>query len=215
MRLSVLVLSLHTRVERFLPRIMATLHGQVGERDVEILCFLDNQRVSVGRKWNTLIECATGDYITVVGDDDVVSDDYIDSLLGAIDAHSGVDAIVFDTEFYRDGEYAARVHWGMEYQYKDDWDAQELWRGTGELMAIRSDIRKKYLYEDVWRGSDWRQAKLMTPHLKTQQRILGDDGQAKVLYKMLNRSDNDEHIKAQQRANAQRKAERAKKRAML
>ena len=76
-------------------------------------------------------------------------------------------------------------------------------------------VGKKYLYSDVWRGSDWRQAKAMLPHLTNQHRICGTDGDAKVLYKMLNRSDNDEHIQAQRRANMRRREERAAMRAKL
>lgn len=214
MRLSILTLSLHTRVERFLPRIIATLHGQIGDLDVELLCFLDNQRVSVGRKWNTLIGAATGKYITVVGDDDLVADTYVQDLLDAIDAADGVPCIVFDSEFYRDGQHVARVHWGLEYEYRDDFEHGHLWRPPGELMAIRSDIRKEVLYPDVWRGSDWRQAKMMLPRLTEQHRIK-ENGEAKSLYLMYNRSNNDEHIRAQQRANQLRRDQRAAQREAL
>ena len=198
MKLSILTLSIPSRVDTFLPRIVKQLNEQIGDKPVELLCLLDNQRISIGHKWNCLIQQAHGAYITCVGDDDVMADDYVDSILEAIDEAAGVDVIVFDTDMFRDGEYACICHWGVEHEYRDDWENKELWRGPGELMAIRADIRKAFPYPDVWRGSDWRQAQQMRHAIETQHRI------DKVLYHYYNRSDNDEHIKMQRKVNAER-----------
>lgn len=203
MKLSVLTLSYPDRIVPFLSKIMAEFENQTRTRDdVEVLALADNLTMSVGMKWNALINAARGDYITVIGDDDMPTHDYVSSLCDAIEENHGVDCIVFDTVMYRDGEYVATCKWGLEYEYEDDWDNKVLYRYPGELMAIRSDIRRKYPYEDRWRGSDYRQSRSMRQALETQFRI------DKVLYEYYNRSENDTHIRMQRAANKKRKEAR-------
>jgi len=190
--LSVLSLSTTDRVAPFLCRLAMEMRKQMeGHGGAEWLCLVDDYDQSVGVKWNALIAAAKGEYITVIGDDDLPSRDYISRLTGAIAEFGGVDCIVFDTEMYRDGEFVATVKWGLEHEYRDDLDNKLMWRYPGELMAIRSDIRKRFPYPDKFRGSDWVQARRMRHALETQHRI------DKVLYRYYSRSDNDTHIKMQ------------------
>lgn len=194
--LSILTLSYPGTVRKYLPRLVENLDAQIGDSaGVEVLGLVDNLRMSVGCKWNVLVAAARGKYIAVIGDDDLPADDYVSSLVEAIEQHDGVDCIVFDSAMYRDGEFIATVKWGLEHEYRDDWDNKLLWRYPGELMAIRADIRKKHPYPDKWRGSDMVQARKMRQDLETQHRI------DKALYHYYSRSDNDTHIKKQRQRN--------------
>lgn len=202
-KLSILTLSYPDRLGLFFPRLMSELDRQTADRDdVEVLALVDNLTMSVGCKWNILVAAARGAYITVIGDDDMPSEDYVEQLCNAIEKQNGVDCIVFDTEMYRDGAFVARCKWGLEYEYKDDWKGKLLYRYPGELMAIRAEIRKRHLYADRWRGSDYRQSRAMRADLDSQYRINA------VLYRYWNRSDNDTHIRMQARADGARKERR-------
>ena len=61
--------------------------------DVEHLCFCDNRTRSIGGKRQALVDIARGEYIAFVDDDDDISDDYVASLLNAIE--TGADVITF------------------------------------------------------------------------------------------------------------------------
>jgi len=92
MKLSILIPSIPSREDR-LNRIYAKLLDQVGERDVEILVFIDNKKRSIGLKRDALVQMSIGDYVAFVDDDDDVSDDYIDEML--IGCEAGKDVICF------------------------------------------------------------------------------------------------------------------------
>lgn len=202
--LSVLVLSVPTRVERFLPRIVRLLDEQMAEDDrAELLVLLDNKRRSVGEKWNTLMRAAAGLFVTCVGDDDTVADDYVARLLAAIAANPRADSIVFDTVMYEDGRHVADVRWGRYETPLDDWENKRLTRQTGELMAIRRDIRLRHPYPDVWRGSDWRMQRDLLKDIETEVRIEGPP-----LYHYWYRTDNGECAASQRRADGKRRVAR-------
>src|SRR5262252_6316020 len=96
--LTVALLSLPTRLDTFLPKVLNHLHQQATGKPVEILCFLDNRARTVGEKRQALLDMAGGEYIAFVDDDDDVAEDYVDRLLECIQHNRGVDVIAFDLE---------------------------------------------------------------------------------------------------------------------
>lgn len=100
--LSILVCSVHTRYDTFLPKIQKQLYEQyenLSEPDkgrVEIIVVTDNKKMMLGHKRNVMVDIAQGKYIQFTDDDDRVSDDFISTLLEGI--KTDADCIVFQAE---------------------------------------------------------------------------------------------------------------------
>lgn len=62
------------------------LHQQIADAkaNVEVLCLIDDCRMSVGTKRQKLLDIARGDYIAFVDDDDDVTDRYVPAIWDAI-----------------------------------------------------------------------------------------------------------------------------------
>jgi len=81
--------------------------------DVEHLCLSDNRTRTIGAKRQALVDIARGQYIAFVDDDDDISDDYVASLLTAIE--SGADVITFRQRAIYNG-LESEVHFGVKNQ---------------------------------------------------------------------------------------------------
>lgn len=90
MKLSILIPSLKSRAKKY-KELEDTLWKQIGERtSVEIVSDIDNGEKTIGEKRNDLIAKAKGEYIVFVDDDDMVSDDYVQEILSAIESKPDV-----------------------------------------------------------------------------------------------------------------------------
>jgi len=173
-QLTVGVLSISSRVRRFLPTLIHKLAAQAEGRPVELVALLDNRRASIGAKRNALSAIAHGQYIAFVDDDDDVADDYVETLLAAIEANPGVDCIVFDARVTHDGGHGKSCRYGLEYANEDRPDGY--YRRPNHLCCIRANLVKTVPFEDVSWHEDFFWADAIGPHLRTQARI------EKVLY---------------------------------
>lgn len=99
--------------EKQLEALIEKLAKQIGDLPVEHLAFSDNRKRSIGCKRQSLVDIAKGQYIAFVDDDDDVSDDYVPSLLKAIE--SGADVITFRQRAIYNG-LESEVHFGMNNQ---------------------------------------------------------------------------------------------------
>lgn len=81
-KLSILICS-HFNRRELLKRMVACLESQKTD-DVEILTIQNNDAMMRGANRNTLLDRAGGDYCVFVDDDDVVSDDYVSTILAAL-----------------------------------------------------------------------------------------------------------------------------------
>lgn len=92
-KLSILIASIPERHQK-LTELYSKLEIQM-KPNVEILVLTDNRSMTIGRKRQLLNMIANGEYIVHVDDDDRVSDDFISSLLEAIEKNPNVDVITF------------------------------------------------------------------------------------------------------------------------
>lgn len=81
-KLSILICTLEER-EGKLKRLLDVLNPQINE-NVEIIVKSDSGQMSIGTKRNALLHEATGEYISFIDDDDLVSDNYVTKILEAI-----------------------------------------------------------------------------------------------------------------------------------
>ena len=83
-----------------IPERTSALHGltqkilnQSSGKPVEHLALCDNRQRTIGEKRQALVDIACGEYMAFVDDDDDIADDYVSSLLAAIE--TGADVITF------------------------------------------------------------------------------------------------------------------------
>jgi len=102
-KLSVLILSIPSRLH-FLKPLMEKLEDQIGDRqDVEIISLMDNKSFGISEKRNELMKLARGSHLTWIDDDDDVADNYISKLTEAIYCNPQVDVISFNQLCYLEG----------------------------------------------------------------------------------------------------------------
>jgi len=171
-QLSILVCSLLERRTKFLDRLLTKLETQASGKSVEILVISDNAKRTIGQKRNDAISMAKGKYISFIDDDDIISDEYVDSILEEINKNDS-DVIVFDAVISFDGINPKLVKYGKEYEYSEKPEAY--YRLPNHLMVHkRSNITQQF--KDLKTGEDDEWAERMLPRIVTQARI------NKVLY---------------------------------
>jgi len=151
-KLSILILSIPSRLH-FLKPLVDKLERQIGERhDVEILSLMDNKSYNVSEKRNVLMGLARGIFLTWIDDDDDISDNYISTLLKAIEEHPNTDVISFNQQCYLDGIPAkvfakmGNPHEEVEFnpmtgQYKDTLRPPYHWCVWRSSIAKSEDFR--------------------------------------------------------------------------
>lgn len=177
--LSVLVCSVHTRYDTFLPKIQKQLYTQLAslsERDqerVEIMVLTDNKQMMLGAKRNHMVEMAQGKYLIFVDDDDRLSDDFLAELLTATD--SGADCIVFTAMVSLNGGEPKPCYYSKDY-VADFNKSDAYYRIPNHICCVRKEVSIKSSFPNVLYGEDAGYSKVLLEHLKTEHKI------DKVLY---------------------------------
>jgi glycosyltransferase involved in cell wall biosynthesis len=84
--LSILICHLFERADKFVFIYNKLLNQSLKFNDKVEICFQgDNGEITIGEKRNKLLLCAQGEYACFVDDDDDVSDDYIESIMTALE----------------------------------------------------------------------------------------------------------------------------------
>ena len=172
--LSILVCSVHTRYNTFLPNIQAQLYDQLNalaEADqdrVEIIVLVDNKQMMLGHKRNTMVEMAQGKYIAFVDDDDRIAPDYIATLLKATEKDT--DSIVFTAEVSLNGEPAKPCYYSKDFGV-DYNKSNAYYRIPNHICCIKREVSLKSSFPNLLYGEDAGYGKLLLPHLKTEYKI--------------------------------------------
>lgn len=167
-KLSILVCSIEKR-KHFLDRLTSIIKPQLDKHlDVECVIVTDKGSMPIGKKRNILIQEASGEYITFVDDDDIVSNDYVERLLSAL--YSNPDVVVFDVFRFDNGREDRIVKYGIEY-LKDYHDKKAYYRLPNHLMCVKKSIAEQVPFKALNFGEDSDYAIRLKPLLKTQERI--------------------------------------------
>lgn len=94
-------------------KLQEKLQSQIGNLPVEHLVFCDNRQRSIGAKRQGLVDIARGEYFAFVDDDDDVSDNYVSSLLAAIERNP--DVVTFRQRAIYNGQ-ESEVQFGVNNQ---------------------------------------------------------------------------------------------------
>jgi len=173
MKLSILVLSTHTRRNTFLPKSLDMLFSQyeklsgIDKNEVEILFLVDNKKISVGEKRNKLISISQGEYYVFCDDDDRISDDYIKTLLDA--TYSNKDAICFNAEVTINGSYPRLCDYSIKH--KKDHNSDKYYRIPNHICCVKRSVGLKVEFKDIMFGEDADYSKKLLPHIKSEHKI--------------------------------------------
>ena len=163
-------------MDRFPAAIMGQIDEQAkranisnGSPVVEFICLLDNGPLSTGEKMNRLYEMANGDYVSAVGDDDLVSPDYVATLVRAIVENPGVDIVSFDHTYYVNGEFNALT--AVSKDFKDAQTEGLHHRCPTPKCAIRREICLKFRCPDISDKEDQSMSEWLVGRLHSEVRI--------------------------------------------
>jgi cellulose synthase/poly-beta-1,6-N-acetylglucosamine synthase-like glycosyltransferase len=169
-RLSILICSLESRAEK-LERLMDALTPQL-TIEVEVLTHVDKGEASIGKKRNELMEAALGDYVAFVDDDDMVSVDYVEKVLTALDDDPDC-ASLTGIIYFANGKSEIFDH-SVEHQEWSRGSNGVYYRSPNHLNAIRRSIASKVVFEDINFGEDKRFSDKVRPFLRKETRIPGE-----------------------------------------
>ena len=111
--LTVLVITLKNRASE-LKELLDLLYHQADQKPVQILWLGDNKSLITGDKRNAIMSLANGRYLTFVDDDDLITENYIEKILEAIDHNPEV--ITFLVDKHRNGTHEKFQRFDIDYQ---------------------------------------------------------------------------------------------------
>lgn len=179
MKLSILVPSVHTRRNTFLPKIQDEIYRQIDnlnsvqKTEVEVIVLSDNKTIMLGDKRNLLVEIAQGKYIQFVDDDDRISSDFISTLLEATETDA--DVISFNAEVSINGQKPKICDYSIKH-LKDYNTRNGYFRIPNHISCVKREVSLLSSFPSLKYAEDQAYAKLLLPHLKTEHKI------NKVLY---------------------------------
>lgn len=121
--------------------------------EVEIILHLGD-KTSIGTKRNTLLQLASGKYLCFFDDDDKPSDDYIETILSAIE--SGPDCVSLRGIMTTNGENPEIFEHSLKYSaWKTTENTVKYERYPNHLNCIRASIAKQIPFPDKNYGEDF------------------------------------------------------------
>ena len=159
MRLSILICSLESRKD-FRERLLLCLESQIAKIDsgqVEILTDIDNGEKDIGEKRNDLLARASGDYIAFIDDDDLVSKDYIDKIMKAIDEEP--DCVGIHLVMYTNGTNSEHSYHSLQYndwwsEHDPDNGRRKHFRTPNHLNPVKRELALKVGFPSSNHGED-------------------------------------------------------------
>jgi glycosyltransferase involved in cell wall biosynthesis len=174
-KLSVLIPSIPNRIVTHLIPLYNKIQSQIDKLDnpldVEILCFIDNKRRTVGYKRESLLYIARGDYVAFVDDDDDIENCYIEKAVDAIKNHSNVDVITFKEKVFLNGKGPYSLTFELGYPTNDPVQKQNAKRPPWHSCFWKRILAQKFHFPDLMYGEDWAWASQLNNIAKTSHHI--------------------------------------------
>lgn len=167
-RLSLLIATLTSR-SSVCEQITSEIVNQL-TTEVEMLILPDNGEQTIGAKRNSLLSAATGDYVAFIDDDDMISKDYVEKVLAALEGNpdcASLDGYVY----WRDGSKRLFKH-SIDYTHWYTKDGVD-YRTPGHINAIRREHALQVGFPEINHGEDHQYSKDLVPYLKTEGKVDG------------------------------------------
>lgn len=164
-KLSVLILTLPSRSAK-LKILLEELAFQIQTKPVQFLSLGDNKSMSVGEKRNSLLDMAKGEFVTFVDDDDTISDNYISTLLQAIDNNPDKTVICFRGEQTTDGHqdipFQYNVNFGRNFKKAIDGQRWKVMLPDHLCAWNRSKVTERFPDKNLGEDHTWARNMAMT-----------------------------------------------------
>jgi len=122
--------------------------------EVEIIPYLNKGEKTKGFYRNELMSWSKGEYLCFVDADDVVSKDYVSTLLYGI--KSGPDCISLRGEYSVNGVFDGVFEHSIKYQeWKTTSNKVKYERNPNHLNCIKSSIAKQFKFRELNHGEDY------------------------------------------------------------
>lgn len=149
MKLSILICTIPSRLH-LLKALLDVLGPQLTP-DVEVLYLGDDKKRSIGCKRNDLLSIARGEFVAFIDDDDMVTHDYVGSILEAL--KSNPNCVVFQTMTHRaDTGTHKRNLVGIQYDRIETDDLVTC--PPTHTMVWRRSMALDHDFKDVSEGED-------------------------------------------------------------
>jgi glycosyltransferase involved in cell wall biosynthesis len=167
-RLSLLIPTLNDR-SAICEQVTSEIVNQL-TTEVEMLVLPDDGESSIGAKRNILLEGATGDYVAFIDDDDMISKDYIEKVLAALEGNPDC-ASLDGYAYWRDGSKRLFRH-SIEYT---SWYTSEGvdYRMPNHVNAVRREYALRVRFPEINHAEDHQYSKDLQQYLKTEGKIEG------------------------------------------
>jgi len=152
--LSVLICSIVKR-ETFLKNLLHQLEdakARSGLR-IEILCDIDDGKLTIGEKRNKLVQQAQGKYSCFIDDDDGIDLDYFKEIEDVLNHCEGADCVSMRGMYYVDGEAKKPFFHSIRYKTYSE-DAKGYYRPPNHLNPILTRIVKRVGFPYKNHGED-------------------------------------------------------------
>lgn len=126
-------------------------------KEVEIIYYADQKQITIGAKRNWLTDLATGDYLCMVDDDDVLSPYYIRFILEALQKNPGIDCCSLKGFYTSDGSLPEVFEHSTRYRAwntNPEHCAVRYERYVNHLNTIKTSIAKQLKFEELRHGED-------------------------------------------------------------
>lgn len=173
---SILICTLPERKE-FLERLLNILNPQIEEfKDfVEIIIEEDNGEKSIGEKRNNLLRKATGEYVAFIDDDDIVSCDYVEKILTALE--SKPDCVGLHLLHFNDGNLGGFTYHSLKYRtWFENQDTStglmRYYRNPNHINPIKREYALLTKFPEISMGEDKDYSHNILKHLKKEKYII-------------------------------------------
>lgn len=162
---SILIATCPPRAVKF-KRLMKLLMPQVDayKGQIEVIVLFNNfEFPSLGHIRQLLLDEAKGEYVNFIDDDDLVPQDYCDTIFPLLD---GVDYIGFNVELRNDGKVLRPVYHSLRYKEWSE-DEQGYYRGVTHINPIKTELARIGTFPAMNVGEDWEWTKQVQTHLNS------------------------------------------------
>jgi glycosyltransferase involved in cell wall biosynthesis len=154
-------------------KLIAVLNAQIAAANaqdiVEIITETDNGENTVGKKRNTVLDKARGEYVCFIDDDDMVTDIYVSKTLKALESRPDVVEIVGFLPKYN-LPFIHNLNCGGHFR-KDGIQ----FRTPNHLNTIKTSIAKEVRYPEISHGEDQDYShRLWSSGLMKTESLIGD-----------------------------------------
>ena len=124
------------------------------------------------RDRNYLVEQSKGEYIAFVDDDDLVSDNYLDLIMKAIETNP--DVVGMDLSYYENGVFRGTAFHTMKYDYwshendPDNPGLMKFYRCPNHLNPVKRELAVQVPFPEINFGEDGKYSNALRQFLDTE-----------------------------------------------